>query len=103
MLMVGSLGLRPTHALPPPPNAAHIHSIMGHYSLTLFALSCESDLLAAVAPQKVLCVVCCFLSERYCGVFKSLQGVDLFSSLDDTLVVPQSLLCVNSSSFFLSR
>lgn len=102
MLMVGSLGLRPTHALPPPPNAAHIHSIMGHYSLTLFALSCESDLLAAVAPQKVLCVVCCFLSERYCGVFKSLQGVDLFSSLDDTLVVPQSLLCVNSSSFFFS-
>lgn len=46
-------------------------------------------------------MVCCFLSERYCGVFKSLQGVDLFSSLDDTLVVPQSLLCVNSSSFFL--
>ena len=101
MLMVGSLGLRPTHALPPPSNAAHIHSIMGHYSLTLFALSCESDLLVAVVPKKVLCVDCCFLSERYCGVFKSLQGVDLFPSLDDTVVVPQSLLCVNSSFFSL--
>ena len=101
MLMVGSLGLRPTHALPPPSNAAHIHSIMGHYSLTLFALSCESDLLVAVVPKKVLCVDCCFLSERYCGVFKSLQGVDLFPSLDDTVVVPQSLLCVLSFFLFL--
>ena len=100
MLMVGSLGLRPTHALPPPSNAAHIHSIMGHYSLTLFALSCESDLLVAVVPKKVLCVDCCFLSERYCGVFKSLQGVDLFPSLDDTVVVPQSLLCVLFFLFF---